>query len=111
VSEGGLRERRHAALRRFDVDLNLPSFAHDDDSVLSQFLRRAPRQIERVDRLKIRLVPAAFDPGGDAELVEQLGQLPRCLVDHLEVALLRLAEVTHADEGLRKSVDGRQRGP
>jgi GTP cyclohydrolase-4 len=111
VSEGGLRERRHAALRRFDVDLNFPPLTHDDDPILTQFLCRTPRQIERVDRLKIRLVPAALDPGGDAELVQQLGQLPRCLVDHLEVALLRLAQVTHADERLRKPVDGRQRGP
>ena len=67
------------------------------------------REVERVDRLAIRLIAIALDPRGDAELVEELGELERSGVDHLEVALFRLAEVVHAHEGLREPVDRRQR--
>ena len=59
----------------------------------------------------MRLVASAFDPRGDAELVEQLRELARRRVDHLHVALLRLAEVAHADERLREAVNRRQRRP
>ena len=58
---------------------------------------------------RARLVAAALDPRGDAELVEQLGELKRSGVDHLHVALFRLAEVAHAHERLREAVDRRQR--
>ena len=54
-------------------------------------------------RLQARLVAAALDPGGGAELVEQLRELPRRRVDHLHVVLLRLAEIAHPDRSSARS--------
>jgi hypothetical protein len=60
--------------------------------------------------LECRLVASAFDARGDAELVEELGELKSCAVDHLHVALLGLTEIAHPDERLREAVNRRQRG-
>jgi hypothetical protein len=67
------------------------------------------REVKRVDGLAIRLIAIALDPRGDAELVQELSELERSRVDHLEVSLFRLAEVVHAHKGLREPVDRRQR--
>src|SRR4029079_12694893 len=80
-------------------------------TVLSELLGRPTCELERVDRLEMRLVAATFDPRCDAELVEQLCQLARGCVDHLHVALLGLAELAHADERLREAMNRRERRP
>src|SRR5262249_61299858 len=67
------------------------------------------RELEAVDRLDVRLVPAAFDPGREAELVEELRELARGSVDHFHVALFLFVEVAHAHDRLREAVDRRER--
>jgi hypothetical protein len=109
VAQSRLCKRGDGALRCLAVDLDLRPFTQDDDPLLAQLRRRRPGQLERVRRLQVRLVAAVFDPRRNPELVEQLGKLERCCVDHLEVALLRLAEVAHPHEGLREAVDRRER--
>src|SRR5262245_28603137 len=107
VSERRLGERGHTAPGRLRVDVDLRPLAADLDAVLPELDRCGFGKLERLDFLQARLVAAALDPRGRTELVEELGELPRRGVDHLHVALLRLAEVVRADQGLREAVDGR----
>ena len=90
--------------------MDLLALAVDVDPVLAEVRRRGPGELEGVDRLQARLVAPALDARRRAELVEELGELARRGVDHLHVALLRLAEVAHADQRLREAVDRRERG-
>ena len=110
MSQRSLDKGRHAATGGVHVHEHVRARAVDAHALLPQFLRCAPCEVERVHRLQVWLVAAALDPRGEAELVEQLCELPRCGVDHLQVALLLLVEVVHPYECLRESVDGRQRG-
>ena len=109
MAQGGLRQCRDAALDRLRVDMHLGSDAADADTFGAELLRCGVRELERVEPLQARLVTSAFDASRRAELVEQLGELPRGRVDHLDVLLLRLAQVAHPHERLREAVDRRQR--
>jgi hypothetical protein len=109
VAEGRLNERGNAAARRIHVDLNRCSGPADLHAVLPQLLRCRESKLETVDGLDVRFVPAALDPGGEAELVEKLRELARGGVDHLHVPLFLLVEVAHAHDRLRETVDRRQR--
>ena len=109
MAECGLRKRRDPTLRRLWVDAHLGSLAAHMYAVLPELVRSALCELERVDRLQARLVAAALDPRSGPELVEELRELPRRRVDHLHVALLRLAEIAHADQRLGEAVDRRER--
>src|SRR5207302_5474717 len=109
VPQSGLSERGDATTRGLDVDLYLPAVAVDAHPLLPQLLLRCARELERVDRLEVGLVAVALDPGGEAELVEQLRQLPRGLDDHRRIPVVRLLQVAQPQERLGEPVDRRQR--
>src|SRR5262249_45083967 len=109
VTKRRLGERRDTTLGRVGVDVDFTTCAADANALLAELRRGGLGKAERVDRLPARLVAPAFDPRRGAELVEQLRELTRRGVDHLHVALLRLAEGAHPNHPLREAGDRPQR--
>ena len=109
VPERRLDERGHAAVDRVDVRLHRRPFAGDVDAVVAEPLAAACGERERVRLAQHRVVAAALDPGGERELVQQLGDLRGRRLDHLDVAVGRRLELGRARERRREAVHGRER--
>jgi hypothetical protein len=107
VADGGTGQRVERALCRFGVHERGRTGPRDLDRAVTA-CGRGPRQLERVRRLQVGLPAAPLDPGGQAELVEQLAELHRGDGHHLEVAVGRRLDVREARERPRKAVHGRQ---
>ena len=90
VAERARRELPQRRRRRVAVDAHGRALAVGAHAV--DLAERLARQLERVDVLHVRLLAAGLDPRGEPEVVEQLGELVRRRVDHLDVAVGRLAE-------------------
>jgi hypothetical protein len=111
VPECRLDERRDAAANRVRIRRHEAPRAGDRHSVFAEPLARAVGELERVHLAEHRGVAARLDPGGERELVEELGHLHRGLPDDLHVAIGRRLELHRPLERLYESVDGRERGP
>ena len=81
------------------------------DAILAEPRRGGPRELERVGLAQRRVVASVRDPRRERELVEQLRELRRRRLDHLDVAVVRWLEASPARERRREAVHGRERRP
>ncbi len=110
VASRRARELSQSAPRRLDLD--------PDRRSRSSHLRRSPLELarrlagerERVDGFESRLEPSGLDPGDERELVEELGDLPRGLLDHVDEPRCGVLEL-EASERPREPVHRRERRP
>ncbi len=72
--------------------------------------RRGFGELERVGLSQVRRVATRLDPRGETELVEDVRELPGGGLDHLDVAVRRLAELILLQR-VREAGHGRQRRP
>ncbi len=109
MSQGTAGESRDRALGRAGVDLiSAPSPSTRTRS--SPSLAAAARASSSVSRsLRSRVEAPGRDPRAERELVDEVGDLLRGRVDHLDVARRRLLELALASERLPEAVDGRER--
>jgi hypothetical protein len=108
VAERRLDEGRDPALDGGDVRLERSTGAGDVHPLLAEPLGRRAGELERIRLAEGGLVAPGLDPRRERQLVDQLRDLRRGGVDHLDVPVGRRRE-TVALEGLRETVHRRKR--
>jgi hypothetical protein len=109
VAQSALRERSDRALACRNVDLDLGALTRDRHTLGPELLGGRVRELERVRAREHGVVAPCLELRAEGELVDQLGELGRSRVDHLEVAHGRLVVALHPDERLGEPVHGRKR--
>jgi GTP cyclohydrolase IV len=109
VTERAARERREPPLGRVPLDEDLRT-GSAGESLLPHPTRRRLRQLERVGLNQVRREAPRLDPRRQSEVVEDIRDLSRGGLDHLDVAVGRLPDLVLA-QGVREAGHGREGSP
>ena len=109
VTERAAGQRRQSTLGRIPIDEHTRT-GPLGKGLLAHPIRGGPRELERVGLGHVRRIPAVLDAGGEAEVVEDLCELPRGGLDHLDIAVGRLPDLV-LTQGVREARHGREGRP
>ena len=109
MTERAACERGEPALGRAPLDEDLRT-GSAGESLFSHPTRRRLRQLERVGLDQVWREAPRLDPRRQSEVVEDVRDLPRGGLDHLDVAVGRLADLVLA-QGVREARHGREGRP
>lgn len=104
-----LEQRRQPALDGVHVRLNRGPVTCHPHALLAKSRGGRLRELERVGLPRCRVVAAGLDPRREGQLLDQLCELCRRCVDHLDVAVRGRLEIPATHEGRRKAVHSRER--
>ena len=109
VTKHAARERGEPALGGIPLDEHLRA-GSAGMSLFPRASRGGLSQLERVGGDEVRSKAPGFDPRSQAQVVEDLRELPRGRLDHLDVAVGRLPDLVLA-QGVREAGHGREGRP